>query len=401
MSQRLIISNPRWELSGVNTHSVRLMRNLGARGVECELLITVPGQDLAGDPTVPGDVNIKHLSQAPERGLRERWARFTAYMEARKPCIYLVQYDFECSCTVPVLSNGIGVIDVMQSDEDYYYAHAATFHPYWNAIATVSSHLRDRVQAQFPQVAGRTHFIANGVRPAGERRARPIEPGGPLRLIYSGRIAEHQKRISDLAALAEALAEAGVNYHLTLAGDGPEMPAMAGRLEPLSRRGLVELAGKLPFEEVMARYQASDVLLLTSGWEGLSNTLLEAMNSGCVPVVTDIPSGVPDVVSDGENGLLAPVGDIPAFVAHLRGLASDPVRLERLSAAAWQTIRERFTDTRETDEWEALLERVSGEIRTGAFRRPRGKIIVPQNKRLAYRIRKGIARRLPFAKKGA
>ena len=151
----------------------------------------------------------------------------------------------------------------------------------------------------------------------------------------------------------------------------------------------------------MRRYGESDVLLLMSGWEGLSNTMLEAMNAGCVPVVTDIPSGVPDVITHEENGLLAPVGGIDRFARHIARLQAEPETLERLSEAAWRTIHERFSAARETDQWQALLERTAHEMQTGSFQRPRGKVLRPRHLKLSYRIQKGIARRLPFGKKGA
>ncbi len=137
-----------------------------------------------------------------------------------------------------------------------------------------------------------------------------------------------QKRIEDLIdgfRLADL-----PDSHLHLIGDGP----MRKEHEDHVRR--VGLAGRVTFSGVRADaaelVSAFDVFCLTSGWEGLPRTLIEAMAAGR-PVVATPVGGVAEVVDHGESGLITPVGDIESLACALRRLADDGELRARLGAS--------------------------------------------------------------------
>jgi glycosyltransferase involved in cell wall biosynthesis len=105
-------------------------------------------------------------------------------------------------------------------------------------------------------------------------------------------------------------------------------------------RDRVSLLGWLPSEKALEALAASDVQLLVSGWEGQPISTLEAMASGVVPVVTDLP-GLRELIRDGTSGFLLPVGDIQAFASVLATLAADRERLSRMARAARESVPER------------------------------------------------------------
>ena len=105
------------------------------------------------------------------------------------------------------------------------------------------------------------------------------------------------------------------------------------------RRKLAFL-GTQPNDDVLDLLGSCDAFLLPSAFEGLSVGMLEAMSRGAVPVVSAIRSGVPDVIRHGENGLIAPVGDIEAFADRLALLQADPQARARMAAAAVRTIHD-------------------------------------------------------------
>ena len=78
-------------------------------------------------------------------------------------------------------------------------------------------------------------------------------------------------------------------------------------------------------------------------------SLLEAMAAGCAVVATSV-GGIPDVVRDGENGLLVPAGDTRALQEAIARLIADPALAKRLGAAARATIAARFTPERALDQ---------------------------------------------------
>src|SRR5262249_35613362 len=85
-----------------------------------------------------------------------------------------------------------------------------------------------------------------------------------------------------------------------------------------------------------------DVFILPTRSEGFPVALVEAMSAGLVPIVSDIESGVPEVVDGTTTGLTPPVADVPAFAAALEALVGDRSRVEAMSAAARAQVVTRF-----------------------------------------------------------
>jgi hypothetical protein len=113
-----------------------------------------------------------------------------------------------------------------------------------------------------------------------------------------------------LLNLAAALEARSVPYYLRIAGSGPEEAGLRERgdeLAALTGRRSIEFLGRVPHSDMAAVWQATDVCLLVSNYEGTSVAMLEAMANGSVPVVTDV-SGTKAVVAHGENGFTFPVG---------------------------------------------------------------------------------------------
>ena len=85
-----------------------------------------------------------------------------------------------------------------------------------------------------------------------------------------------------------------------------------------------------------------DIFVLPTRVEGFPVALVEAMGAGVVPVVSNIESGVPEVIASARTGERPPVGDIRAFAAAIAALDRDRPRLAAMGAAARQSIVERF-----------------------------------------------------------
>ena len=120
-------------------------------------------------------------------------------------------------------------------------------------------------------------------------------------------------------------------------GDGPSMAKLNQELAEEIRTGNVSLTGWLKSAELLINLQTSEVSLLVSDSEGFCIALVEAMANGCCPVVTDIRSGNKQLVRDGENGFVVPVGDVEAFVEKIAYLANDRAKLLEFRQKAWET----------------------------------------------------------------
>ena len=85
--------------------------------------------------------------------------------------------------------------------------------------------------------------------------------------------------------------------------------------------------------------------------------MLEAGAAALVPVVSDLPSGIPEVVESGVSGYRAPVGDIGAFADAIASLDRDRQRLEVMSASVREVVANRFDAARRTIEYQRLFAR--------------------------------------------
>ncbi len=253
------------------------------------------------------------------------------------------------------------VVNITHGDFDYYYELAERHEPLIDCFVTYTRRMRDELCRRLPWRADSIVNLPYGVRIPPAARAAA---GGPLRLLYVGRMSEG-KGIFDLPAIDRALAERGVGVTWTLHGGGPDTAALRGRWPAGSR---VRWSGLAPMHQVLALYQEHDVLVMPSRAEGLPVALLEAMAAGIVPVVSDLASGIPEVVTPEVNGWRAPVGDVAAFAAAIQALARDRARLEEMSRAARRTVVERFDICARAGDYHALFARWSGLDRP----RPRG-----------------------------
>jgi len=148
-------------------------------------------------------------------------------------------------------------------------------------------------------------------------------------------------RLTAQKALGDALAALGRvdGVSLVVLGDGPEREGLERRSAELGLTGRVRFLGAGTRDDVVRLFLAADAALLTSAWENLPHTLLEALAVG-TPVIATAVGGVPEVVRDGENGLLVPPGDVEAIAAAIERLLGDASLRVALAAAAAPSVAE-------------------------------------------------------------
>jgi Glycosyltransferase len=104
---------------------------------------------------------------------------------------------------------------------------------------------------------------------------------------------------------------------------------------------------------------AMDVFVMSSHWEGLPIALLEAMASSKAVLCTRV-GGIPDVVIDGDNGLLVEPRDVPQFAKRLDDLLQDPALRARLGQRARETVIARFDVSRTAAAYNRLHQQALG-----------------------------------------
>ncbi len=175
---------------------------------------------------------------------------------------------------------------------------------------------------------------------------------GPLRIVYSGRLEQNQKRIHDIPLVLEKLEEEKMDYRFTFVGDGPEEKALKDRLSNQVRSGKVRFLGVLSPEDIKTHvYEHGDVLLLTSLWETGPIVIWEAMANGLVVVSSAyIGSGLEGSLVNGKNCFLFPVGDVKAAAACLVQAKNLDVR-RKLSGNGHRFILEKYSQCASIKIW--------------------------------------------------
>lgn len=166
----------------------------------------------------------------------------------------------------------------------------------------------------------------------------PRDPSGPLRVLTVARLTPGKGHALLLEALA-TLRDDGIHAAVTFVGDGPEREALERLADEL--RLDVRFAGAVGQDELVAYYEDAQLFCLPTLAEGLGVVLLEAMACG-LPVVSTRVMGVPEVVDEGETGLLASPGRIDSLAAAIELLAVAPELRERMGRAGSRRVREEF-----------------------------------------------------------
>jgi alpha-maltose-1-phosphate synthase len=207
------------------------------------------------------------------------------------------------------------------------------------AVVAVSDGMRADVLAAYPAIPpDRVRVIRNGIDP-GEYAPDPatdvlarhgVDPGRPS-VVFVGRITR-QKGLPVLLKAAHQLDPAA---QLVLCAGQPDTADLADEVAGMvaglrvTRSGVVWLPEMLPKREVIQLLTHATVFTCPSLYEPLGIVNLEAMACGTAVVASDV-GGIPEVVTDGETGLLVPPDDPGALASALNSLLADPGRAEAM-----------------------------------------------------------------------
>jgi glycosyltransferase involved in cell wall biosynthesis len=226
-----------------------------------------------------------------------------------------------------------------------------------DAVVTPSRSMLDDVLRVFPEVRDKSRAVHNATDVAAIRGG--AGPSGPPYLLC---VALHNRR-KGLDVLLQAfmpLARTHPALQLWLAGDGPlrrELEALATRLDLTNR---VRFLGMQSPAQVKALMDGALAVVLPSRAEPFGLAIVEAMATGKA-VVASAVGGIPEIIADGETGLLVPPGDAEALTTALRSLVEDAALRGRLARAGYDHVRRSFTWDVAGAKYEALYRSLLGE----------------------------------------
>jgi N-acetyl-alpha-D-glucosaminyl L-malate synthase BshA len=222
-------------------------------------------------------------------------------------------------------------------------------------VTAVSRYLRDETVRAFGCAHCDVQVIPNFIDPSLYDRSR-WQPDLRSTLPADHKVLMHVsnfravKRVRDVVRVF-ARVRAAMPATLVMVGDGPDRADAEEEARTLGVDRDVQCLGRI--EMVAPLHASADLFVLPSETESFGLSALEALASG-VPVIATNVGGLPEVISDGETGILRPVGDIGGMADAAIAVLSDRSRWTRMSRAAAADARARFSLERILAQYEAL-----------------------------------------------
>lgn len=259
-------------------------------------------------------------------------------------------FDYPLNCFGVPVARAFGAPIVLSSQR--FHRHLAPRTYLWllrvtdrlvTAIVVNSDSVRREMIEDEHVSASRVHLCYNGIdigrfHPGARRRLPGLQKASLVIGVVC--LLRPEKGIETLLHGFAQLPQRQEGLQLVIVGSGPEL----ARLQPLAEElGIRELCVFEPAVADVAPWLRSiDIFVLPSLSEALSNSLMEAMACGCACIASKV-GGNPELVRDGETGLLFQPGDAQDLLEKLTALVQNPSLRERLAHASVQMIQERFS----------------------------------------------------------
>lgn len=243
-------------------------------------------------------------------------------------------------------------------------------HPEYKKLPLLYSVLRSLLYMRANTIVVQTEGIKNWFANKGYQKLKVIpnpitlsenigESAKKNTIVACGRLVP-QKGFDKLLEVFADLKEEMPDWTVQIIGDGPELNNLFEKATDLGIKDKVTFLGYQ--ENPSSFYSKAGVFSFTSDYEGFPNALCEAMVAGMAVVSYDCPSGPSDLILDGENGFLVPLGDVDLYRARLRQVMIDVDLRLKFSREAVR-IADKLNIAQVALAWEGLAVRVrvSGE----------------------------------------
>jgi sugar transferase (PEP-CTERM/EpsH1 system associated) len=369
-----------------------LITELGVGGAQTALLRLLTGLDrdrfppivaclYNGDGTVARQIRALDIP-VTDLGMTAKWRwdglwRLYCLLRRERPTI-LHTWMFHANVPGRVLGRLAGVPIIISSERTmgqerrWRYWLNRTTDPLTDRVVCVSESVAAFAAQTIGICPAKLVVIPNGIplgdfQPGGRAKVR-ADLGIPPAALVVGTVGRLQS-VKGTTYLLEAFACLAPDHPgaiLLLVGDGPQRVQLEGMAQRLGVSERVRFLGSR--SDVSRLLQAMDVFVLASIWEGMPNAALEAMAVG-LPVVATAVGGTPEVVVDGETGLLVPARDPDALARAVAHLLHDPELWRRMGQAGRRRVEQHFSEAQMVRQTERLYdELLSGRAVTSGSR---------------------------------
>jgi len=218
--------------------------------------------------------------------------------------------------------------------DEYNLKLAKKFHQVVDKFIAHSNYFYERLKEDLRDRQDDIVYIPYGIPISGKLRKCNLEK--ELKLIFLGRLTR-TKGIFDLKIINDEIQKKGVSVNWRVIGRGPDAQSLKDEWAGANNIEFFEPDG---YEELTDLLVDGDVFVFPTKFEGFPVALLETMSVGLVPVATDLPGGLNELIDD-EVGFKCPLDDNSAFVSSILKLNTDRMLLESMSAKAAKLVKER------------------------------------------------------------
>lgn len=212
-----------------------------------------------------------------------------------------------------------------------------------------------KVAEYYNNIKGLTAVIPNPVLSKGEYRLESFEKR-PNIINVLGRLDVFQKRHDVMIDAFSIFVKHYPTFKLVFYGDGPDKNRMEAQIKRLGIESKIEFAGitNTPMDVMLS----SKMFVLTSDFEGIPNSLIEAMSLGLPCISTDCrPGGAKFMIKDGTNGFLVPTGNAQEIASKMMWYMNNSLEADRIGNEA-RNISKRFSENNITDLWVNYLRKL-------------------------------------------
>jgi glycosyltransferase involved in cell wall biosynthesis len=237
--------------------------------------------------------------------------------------------------------------------EGDYLGDIGRYSPILDGVITTNRLTQDIVRDLHLIDEDRVLYAPYGVKP-NNRSASAIDTNS-LRIAWVGRFDYQQKRVHDLYHILQSLDSYGVNYTLSIAGDGPLKDKLRNDFDKWIQDGKVNMVGFLNKSQLESFYNSHNILLITSEWETGPIVAWEAMLAGLVVVSSEyIGISQEKALINEQTALLFPVGSHELAAKQICRLVEDQL-FQRLAIAGQSMAMRRYSLDSSLASWETAF----------------------------------------------
>ena len=351
-SSRIALVSGSLYLGGSSTFLCNFAGELVRRNIPTEVLSLHNAGPLAAD-FARLNVPVRSAGDHPSI-FEDRLRSILRWLKEFSPTVVAATLSPSSFEVLRYMPTGIFRVAMGQSDEPQVYKALAAYARHMDMLAVVSQTMKHNAEALPDFASVPVCSLPYGVPVPEPERLPARDFDRPLRILYLGRLCREQKRVQLFPGILDQLRGSDIPFHWTIAGDGPEKTWLEKSMKNAGTEQTVSFTGPIPYAEILPLLFAHDVFLLASDYEGLPLSLLEAMGCGLVPVVSDLPSGIGEVVNEATGKRVDPE-NIPGYAAAILWLHRHRAEMQRLSQNARERVRSEFSVSAMTDRWLAVL----------------------------------------------